>query len=133
MTLVVKYVSTLLLGLGVTLSCKNSEECERSRMDVARTWTRVKDGATRIRNRDDGTVKSDVYQKKWSRIATQAELVSSSFETEQITWNGAAKGQKQLKEDVADLVGSNEPSNQNFVQLLDEANRKVTEFEKTCR
>jgi len=133
MTLVVKYVSTLLLGLGVTLSCKNSEECERSRMDVARTWARVKDGATRIRNRDDGTVKSEVYQKKWSRIENQAELVSSSFETEQITWNGAAKGQKQLKEDVSDLVGSNEPSNQNFVQLLDEANRKVAEFEKTCR
>ena len=133
MTLVVKYVSTLLLGLGVTVSCKNSEECERRRMDVARTWARVKDGATRIRNRDDGTVKSEVYQKKWSRIENQAELVSSSFETEQITWNGAAKGQKQLKEDIADLVGSNEPSNQNFVQLLDEANRKVAEFEKTCR
>jgi hypothetical protein len=102
-------------------------------MEVARTWARVKDGATRIRNRDDGTIKSEVYQKKWSRIENQAELVSSSFETEQITWNGAAKGQKQLKEDVSDLVGSNEPSNQNFVQLLDEANRKVTEFEKTCR
>ena len=33
MTPWVRYVSTLLLGLGVTLSCKNSEECERSRME----------------------------------------------------------------------------------------------------
>jgi hypothetical protein len=102
-------------------------------MEVARLWTRVKDGAARIRNRDDGTIKSEAFQQRWSRIANQADLVSSSFETEQITWNGAAKGQKQLKEDVADIVGSSEPADQNFVRLLDEASRKVAEFEKNCR
>lgn len=133
MTHVVKYVSTLLLGLGVTLSCKNTEECERGRMELARVWTRVKDGAARIRNRDDGTIKSEAFQQKWSRIINQADLVSSSFETEQITWKGAAKGQKQLKEDVADIEGSSEPANQNFIRLLEEANKKVAEFEKTCR
>jgi hypothetical protein len=102
-------------------------------MNVARIWTRVKDGANRHRNRDEGAVKTDYDQKKWSRIENQAELVSSSFETEQVTWNGAAKGQKQLQEDTADLVGSNDPTNQNFVRLLEEANHRMAEFEKACR
>lgn len=133
MTRWVKYGSTLLLGLGVTQSCKNGEQCERNRMELARMWTRVKDGATRRRQHDDGTIKSDESQKKWARIENQAELVSSSFETEQITWDPAAKGQHQLKEDTIDLAGSSDPSNQNFVKLLDEANRKVAEFEKACR
>ena len=133
MTPWVKYVSTLLLGIGVTLSCKNSEECERSRMEVARIWNKVKDGANRRRTRDDGTSKSDDYQKKWSRIQNQAELVSSSFETEQVTWGPAAKGQKQLQDDTSDFAGSNDPANLNFARLLDEANRKVAEFEKACR
>ena len=129
----VRYVSTLLLGMGVVLSCKNSEECERKRMEVARIWSRVKEGAVRRRNAEDGTVKSDAFQKKWSRIENQAELVSSSFETEQVTWNGAAKGQKQLQEDTSEMAGSNDPGTQNFVRLLEEANRKVAEFEKACR
>jgi hypothetical protein len=133
MTLWVKYVSTLLLGVGVTLSCKNSEQCERSRMDVARLWNRVKEGANRRRNADDGTIKSPEFQKKWSRIVNQAELVSSSFETEQVTWDPAAKGQKQLLEDTSDMAGSADPANQNFAKLLEEANRKVAEFEKACR
>lgn len=132
MTPWVRYVSTLLLGLGVTLSCKDSEQCERSRMEVAKIWGRVKDGATRRKNVDDGTVKSATYQQKWSRIVNQAELVSSSFETEQVTWGPAAKGQKQLQEDTSDL-NDGDPANQNFVRLLDEANKKVTEFEKACR
>ncbi len=133
MTPCVKYVGTLLLGIGVTLSCKNSEECERSRLEVAKIWNRVKDGASRHRNREDGTIKSDAFQKKWSRIVNQAELVSTSFETEQVTWNGAAKGQKQLQEDTADLASSDDPSSQTFVRLLDEANRRITEFETACR
>jgi hypothetical protein len=133
MTPAVKYVSTLLLGLGVTLSCKNNEECERSRMEVARVWNRVRDGATRIRNLDDGTTKSEAFQQKWARIIKQADLVSSSFETEQITWSPAAKGQKQLQDDTADLAGSADPSNQNFVRLLEEATHKAAAFEKDCR
>ncbi len=133
MTQVVKYVSTLLLGLGVTLSCKNNEECERSRMEVARLWTQVKDGAARIRNRDDGTTKSEAFQQKWARIVNQADLVSSSFETQQVTWNGAAKGQKQVTEDTSDIAESSEPADRNFVRLLQEASRKMVEFEKACR
>jgi hypothetical protein len=102
-------------------------------MEVARVWNRVKDGATRMRNSDDGTIKSEAFQQKWARIIKQADLVSSSFETEQITWNPAAKGQKQLQEDVSDLAGSADMSNQNFVRLLEEATRKATAFEKACR
>ncbi len=132
MTRWVRYVSTLLLGLGAIISCKDSEKCERSRMEVAKIWNRVKDGATRRRIVDDGTIKSDTYQKKWSHIENQAELVSSSFETEQVTWGPAAKGQKQLQEDTSDL-NDGDPANQNFVRLLEEANKKVAEFEKTCR
>jgi hypothetical protein len=83
MTRGVKTVSTLLLAVGVTLSCKDSEQCERSRMEVAKIWSRVKDGANHRRNRDDGTIKSEEYMRKWAHIENQAELVSSSFETEQ--------------------------------------------------
>jgi len=133
MTRGVKYVGTLLLALGVMISCKDSEKCERSRMDVAKIWNQVKDTANRRRIRDDGTIKSEGYMKKWAHIENQAELVSSSFETEQITWGPAAKGQKQLKDDTADLVDSNEPAMQNFVRLLQEANQKAGEFEKACR
>jgi hypothetical protein len=133
MTRGVKYVSTLLLGLGVTLSCKDSEQCERSRMEVARIWNRVKDGANRRRIRDDGTIKSEEYMRKWAHIENQADLVSSSFETEQVTWGPASKGQKQLRDDTADLAGSNDPASLNFVQLLNEANQKAANFEKTCR
>lgn len=133
MTRGVIYVSTLLLAVGVTLSCKDSEQCERSRMDVAKIWNRVKDVASHRRTRDDGTIKSEEYMRKWAHIENQAELVSSSFETEQITWGPAAKGQKQLKDDTADLSGSSDPSNQNFVQLLNEANKKAADFEKSCR
>jgi len=102
-------------------------------MEVARIWSRVKDGANRRRTRDDGTNKSEGYLKMWAHIENQAELVSSSFETEQVTWGPAAKGQRQLKDDTADMAGSNDPSMQNFVQLLEEANKKVAEFEKACR
>ncbi len=133
MTRGVKYVSTLLLAVGVTLSCRDSEKCERSRMEVARLWSRVKDGAVRRRTRDDGTIKSEEYLRKWAHIENQADLVSSSFETEQITWGPAAKGQRQLKDDTADMAGSSDPANQNFVQLLNEANQKAADFEKTCR
>jgi hypothetical protein len=132
MTPWVRYVSTLLLGLGATISCKDSEQCERSRMEVAKIWSRVKDGATRRRIMDDGTIKSDTYQKKWLRIENQAELVSSSFETQQVTWGPAAKGQKQLQEATSDL-NDGDPANQNFVRLVEEANKKVAEFEKACR
>ena len=100
---------------------------------MAEIWSRVKDGANRRRTRDDGTIKSEEYMRKWAHIENQAELVSSSFETEQVTWGPAAKGQKQLKDDTADLAASNDPVNQNFVQLLNEANQKAADFEKSCR
>jgi hypothetical protein len=133
MTRWLNYFSTLLLGFGVMLSCKNSEECERSRMGVAKIWYRVKDGATQRRNRQEIATSSDSSRDKWTRIAKQAELVASSFETEQITWNAAAKGKKQLQQDTAELADSQDPSIQSFARLLEEANSKIAEFEKACR
>lgn len=123
-------ISSVLFAAVFSLpGCKN-EACERERMDLANKWEEVKLSAAR---RAAGSVEGGGSAETWNKIEKKADLVYSSFQTEQVTWGPAEKGKGEVEGEFRPLESSASAEIKAFKQLLSEADAAYKGYEERCR
>ncbi len=125
------------IAVGLTLvACKDQQACEQSRLDMAKTWKKVKESAgARALPTDDETLnESQKAERKrvWSGIQEHAHLVEGSFKTNQITWRAADKGRTDLKAAYQEVPNKDDPLVSGFAQMVHEADVQYEQFKKNC-
>src|SRR5688572_12893400 len=89
------------LGLGglLALACQQNEKCEEARLALTRKWETLRNtAASRKHVPEDSELneqqKSQRFEQ-WAKIEAKAELMRSSFETKQVTWDAAEKSRRE--------------------------------------
>ncbi len=125
-----------LVLLGAT-SCKDREACERSRMKMQQTWAELRNTAAKRKVpatfEELSEAEKTARLTQWTPIEQDAELLRSSFETKQITWNAAEKAQRELNEHASVLKTDGQPLTEGFARQLQAANAAYDQMRKDCR
>ena len=127
---------TLLLG-ALVFGCGKGEECEKARLEASKAWQTVTQqaGENELKGPpgfDELTEpqKAD-HVKQWRDMKTKAELVSSSFTYEKITWKTADPAHEQLNALFSGYSAKNDfPV---FGAAVKTANGKFDTVGKFCR
>lgn len=132
------HLSSAALGvLFSVVACKDDAACEQARLKMAAQWEEVRNTAGSLK-----TPKSfeevDEAQKKtrhdaWLKVEQKAELIRSSFETTQITWDAARTAQRELAKLYAEVPQTGGPLAESFPRLLNQASQQLAQFEGECR
>ncbi len=77
------------LGLGVLWGCETSEQCERTRMQVSRSYNALTAAAQQRK-----LAGQDV--ESWAFIENKSDLLQSAFATRQVTWASADKARNDI-------------------------------------
>jgi len=110
------------MGVG----CQDEVRCERERMDLNKAWSELRTAATH--HKLEGT---DV--PTWSVIENKAELLESSFQTRQVTWNSAKKASDVIASKLPTLESSEGVKLAGFKNSAETAIKQQSSFEKECR
>lgn len=114
-------------------------ECDRGRLEMAAKWEDIRDTAAALKRTPDWD-ESQLAERRarsevWGKIAEQAELVRSSFVTEQVTWRAAHHGTDELSsafrkapQEVKSGVVA-----EGFGALVASAGGEMRQFEQQCR
>lgn len=110
----------------LSLSCKDEVRCERERMDLNKAWSELRTSAThyKLEGRDVPT---------WAVIENKAELLESSFQTRQVTWNSARKASDEIASKLPTLESSEGVKLSGFRNSAENAIKQQTSFEQDCR
>jgi len=106
--------------------CQDDVRCERERLDVNKAWSELRTAAT---HRKLGGSNVSI----WTEIENRAELLESSFETRQVTWNSADKASKEIASKLPVLESSGDVSLASFRASAENAIQQQSQFEKSCR
>jgi hypothetical protein len=116
----------VLFVVAFVYGCKADEECERMRIDLAKTWGTLKESATKRKL-------AGVDAEGWTKVEEKTALLESSFMTPHVTWQSAAKAQTEL----ADLIRGRQtdtPANlTGYMLSIDAANKEQAAFTERCR
>jgi len=130
--------SVALLILGILGSgCGKGEECQKARLEASRAWqtltTQAGQGELKGPPGFDELSESQKaeHTKQWRNLKTQAELVSSSFTYERITWKTADPAREKTNEFFNGYSAKSDfPV---FAAALKSANQRFDEAGKVCR
>jgi hypothetical protein len=130
-------VSWLALGGSLALGCQQNTQCEQGRLDLARTWETLRNtAASRKHVADDAEFTEQQRSERlqaWTKIEDKAELVRSSFETRQVTWDAADKARKDVAELYKGIGATNDPLMQGFGVLLGTAEKQFASYRDACK
>lgn len=130
-----------IIGAGLLLlaaGCKDREACERSRLDLAKTWEELKSSAASLKyaRSDEGATLSGVEKedrvKHWGQLEERAALLESAFISKQVTWSSAEKALDELSEEYKAKPPQGSLA-QGFGQGLDEATKAFEAFRAQCK
>ncbi len=131
------FVGTAALVLAGATACKDREACERSRMKMEQTWAELRNTAAKrkVPASFEELSESDKANRlaQWTPIEQDAELLRSSFETRQITWQAAEKAHRELNEHASTLDTKGQPLTEGFARQLQAANAAFDQMRKDCR
>ncbi|HEX2880291.1 MAG TPA: hypothetical protein VHO25_12235 [Polyangiaceae bacterium] len=122
----------------VLAGCKDRQACERSRLDLARTWEGIKVQAASLKfpRQEQVTMMSDAEReerlKRWSQVEEHAALLESAFISQQVTWTSAEKHLGELSQEFGEKP-SPEALGQGFDQALERGKQAFQAFKATCR
>jgi hypothetical protein len=129
------FVALLAGALGS--GCGKSEACEKARLEASRAWQSVATQAGEAELKGppgfdelSASQKAD-HVKKWRDLATQSEMVSSSFTYEKITWKTADPAREKTNETFNGYSAKTEFLV--FGAALKSANQKFDDAAKLCR
>ena len=106
--------------------CQDEVRCERERLDLNKAWAELRTAATH--HKLEGT---DV--STWSLIENKAELLESSFQTRQVTWNSAKKASDEIASKLPTLESNEGVKLVSFKNSAETAIKQQSSFEKECR
>jgi hypothetical protein len=124
-----------LLGF-VAFGCQRSEECEKSRIALAKTWEEVRNSASGLKyekgEREGEATSNPDRLKRWEKVETRAGLVQSAFISQQATWDSADDARTEIAETVqrAEDTGMLVDG---FNTLLKQANDQYETYRGSCR
>lgn len=107
-------------------ACKNDTGCERARLDLAKTWTELRQAATRRKLEGADT-------RSWTEIEKKAELLESSFTTRQVTWESANRATREIASALPALTSDQDARLTSFRNSAESAIKQQGSFEKQCR
>ena len=121
-----RWVIVMSLGVSALAGCKDEVRCERQRLDLDKTWAELRTAATHRKL-------EGVDVPSWTDIESKAELLESSFETRQVTWNSADEASKAIESKLPALESSGDVSLASFRASAESAIKQQDSFEKSCR
>ncbi|HWZ93529.1 MAG TPA: hypothetical protein VNW92_31935 [Polyangiaceae bacterium] len=120
----------LFLPLPLLLSllggCKDEVQCEKARMDLNKSWSELRQAATR--RKLDG-----VDTPAWTDVENKTETLESSFVTRQVTWDSAAKASQAIATELPELHADHEALAASFRTSAESAMKQQSDFERQCR
>jgi len=130
----------LLCGALVLLvsGCKDRQACERSRLELAKTWEGIKGSAAVLKfpREDQAEAMSQAEKeqrlKRWSDLEEHAALLESAFISRQVTWTSAEKHLGELAQQYQ-AEPSPEATAHGFDQALERAKQAFDSFKARCR
>jgi hypothetical protein len=129
--------SMVLMVCLMTVGCETSEDCTRSRHELAKTWESVKNLAVKRKFAPEDEMDNAVLKQqrldRWQPVEDKAALLESSFVTPQVTWQSAAKAKVDINTQFRRIPESDDRGIPRFASLLEKANQRQAEFERTCR
>jgi hypothetical protein len=114
------------LALSVLSACKDDAQCERARMELNKSWSELREAATR--RKLDG-----VDLPVWTDVENKTELLESSFVTRQVTWESATKASQAIAAALPRLHAGQEALAVSFRTSAETALKEQSKFEKQCR
>lgn len=121
-----RWLIVISLAACSVLSCKDDVRCERQRLELDKTWAELRVAATRKKL-------SGVDVASWADIETKAELLESSFMTQQITWDSADKASQAIQAKLPAMQAESDAQLVGFRNSAELAIKQQKEFEKECR
>lgn len=113
-------------GMSVCLACEASEECERSRMKISRSYNALTAAAQQRK-----LAGQDV--EKWAFIENKSDLLESAFATRQVTWASAEKARREIEERLASINSDSLSTVEMFKRSVAEAFQDQDRYAKMCR
>ena len=114
------------VAVALLQSCKDDMKCERERMELNKSWSEVREAATR--RKLDG-----VDTAAWTDIENKTELLESSFVTPEVTWDSATKAGQAVAAELPQLHADHDTLAVGFRTSAESALKEQSDFEKQCR
>lgn len=115
----------------------NDAECEKARMELAKSWEELRNTATSRQQIPPATSLSasqkDERIRTWTEIEASAELLRSSFGTSQVTWSPAQKARSALGEQFERVAKTDDPVTQGFGTAMKVADQLMKSYDQRCR
>ena len=108
------------------VGCKDDVHCERQRLDLDKMWSQLREAATHRKL-------EGVDVPSWTDIETKAELLESSFLTQQVTWDSADKASQAIAAKLPAMQAENNAQLIGFRTSAESAIKQQSSFEKECR
>lgn len=121
-----RWLIVISLAVCSLVSCKDDVRCERQRLELDKTWAELRVAATRKKL-------SGVDVASWTDIETKADLLESSFMTQQITWDSADKASQAIAAKLPAMRAESDAQLLGFRNSAELAIKQQKEFEKECR
>jgi|SoiMetStandDraft_5_1073268.scaffolds.fasta_scaffold774749_1 hypothetical protein len=127
----------VILGLWLAGCDKNSEACEKARLEASDVWKDVQEKAGKWKLQ--GTTgyeefnpqqKADHY-RVWNGIETSAESIWKAFAFEKITWSSARPARDTATKEFKSYFAADKYTS--FQALLDGANRHFDAVSAACK
>lgn len=129
-------VGLALAGL-IALGCQQSTQCEQERLELAKTWETLRNTAASRKHVPEDSPLSEAQRterlQSWTKIEEKADLIRSSFETRQVTWEPAERARKELEALYKTAANPNDPLIQGFGVLLGTADKQYEGFRSACK
>ena len=109
-----------------TAGCKDDVRCERQRLDLDKTWAELHTAATHKKL-------EGVDVPSWTDIESKAELLESSFMTQQVTWDSADTASQAIAAKLPAMHSENDAQLVGFRNSAEIAIKQQNSFEKECR
>lgn len=121
-----RWILLTLAFAAVLPGCEASQECERARLNLAKSWRGLAESAGR---RELAGV--DIEGWKWVR--GRAQLLESSFMTTHVTWDSAAKARQELSARLPSLRTDSDANLTGYRLSVDAAFKEQDAYAKQCR
>ena len=124
-----KYQNPILLVtfIGLSLSgCDADRACERARLSAYESFEALSEAASQRKL-------AGVDVDNWEFVQSRADLLKSSFATEQVTWRPADKSRAEMKTRLANITTTSEDALEIFKRSADDAFQVQDKFAAECR
>jgi hypothetical protein len=121
-----RFIGVLSLALFFLAGCKTDEQCERMRLDLAKTWGSLRESASKRKL-------AGVDVDGWTKVEDRTALLESSFMTPHVTWQSADKARTELGEALRGRQTDTPANLTGYLLSVEAANKEQQAYSDRCR